>query len=128
MSLAVLVLSVNDCIEAANTRQKIRTSACDMMPDQTIKSLLSLATSMGMLGFKLVRALRSIAILAAQRHARVSLQAHLIVLKYKWEEAKNLEQERQALIAELETSLSPELVDQVRTYLGPRRGPLSVSF
>ncbi len=44
---------------------------------------------------------------------RLPVQAHFVVLQFKWEEAKLLQLERDALIKELESSLSPEIVDQV---------------
>jgi hypothetical protein len=127
LNLTVLVRSVNDCIEVANSPNKFGTVAtCDLTPDQSIKAMLTLATSMGMLGFKMARALLRSAALIVLASQRLPVQAHFVVLQFKWEEAKLLQSERDALIKELESSLSPEIVDQVSWSLrGPR--PLYVA-
>jgi hypothetical protein len=73
LNLTVLVRSVNDCIEVANFPNKFGTVAtCDLTPDQSIKAMLTLATSMGMLGFKMARALRLAALLVLSRIAALA--------------------------------------------------------
>ena len=121
MNTIYILRTVTECVGTFNKSEKSE-RVCDLDVSTTLFLLLStpvftalacrtcaapasfrspgLLTSAAMLGFKL---------------------AHVEILKLKLDEQKRLEAEREALIAELEATLSPELALQVEVIMDRRK-------
>jgi hypothetical protein len=140
MNTIYLVKSILECVDRELVCQQTHVKVCNLEPSMgTVVLLLSILTSAAMLGYKAARTLASA--YCCGRHTmpspirRLHCGTHLCrstalnafvepyfaaeaeILRSQRNEAKRLQAERSALIAELEATLSPHAVVQVQAAM-----------
>jgi hypothetical protein len=150
MNAIYLMRSILECVDRDLVCQQTHVNVCNLEPlpsTGTVILLLSILTSAAMLGYKAARTLASAH--CCDRHTMPSpirrlrtpllinclecfephFAAEAEILRSQRNETKELEAERSALIAELEATLSPQVVEQVQTAMqrvgSPRGNRLS---
>ncbi len=129
--------SIRECVDRDLVCQQTHVKVCNLEPSMgTNLLLLSILTSAAMLGYKAARTLASayccgrhtMPFPIRRLHTPLSIHrleclfephfaAEAAILRSQRNEAKKLEAERSALIAELEATLSPQAVEQVQAAM-----------
>ena len=148
MNAIYLVGSILECVDRERVCEQTHVKVCNLEPSKgTVVLLLSILTSAAMLGYKAARTLASahccgrhtMPFPIRRLHTPLSIDcleclfephfaAEAEILRSQRNEAKKLEAERSALIAELEATLSPQAVEQVQAaiqHVGSRGNLLS---
>ena len=129
--------SILECVDRDLVCLQMHVKVCNLEPSMgTVVLLLSILTSAAMLGYKAARTLASayccgrhtMPFPIRRLHTPLSIHrleclfephfaAEAAILRSQRNEAKKLEAERSALIAELEATLSPQAVSQVQAAM-----------